>query len=105
MVLSILSVLLGLVLLVTQFGPVYVEDISAADLETEVELLCFMDNYRSSTNGVVVDLVDMNGNNLRGFIPSSLQPPLGEALCYVTGKLSQDGKMLFIDGYEVLYQW
>ena len=105
MLLSILSVLLGFVLLLTQFGPMYVEDISAASPDTEVELLCFMDNYRPSAKGIVVDLVDMNGNNLRGFFPSSLQPPDEEALCYITGKLSQDGGMLFIDNYEVLYQW
>jgi len=105
MLLSIISVLLGLLLLLTQFGPIHVNDLTAASPETEVQLLCFMDNYRTSTNGVVVDLVDLNGNKIRGFIPSSIQPPLTEVLCYVTGKLSQDGEMLFISGYEVVYQW
>lgn len=105
MLLSIVSVLLGFVLLLTQFGPTYVNDISTANPQTEVELLCFMDNYRPSAKGVVMDLVDMDGNNLRGFIPSSMQAPSGEVLCYVTGKLSEDGQILFIDNYEILHQW
>ena len=105
MLLSIITVLLSLILMCTQFGPTYMTDISSADPETEVELLCFMDNYLSSANGWVVDLVDMSGNNLHGFIPSDISLPPGEVLCYAQGTLSQDGQMLFIANIEVVHQW
>lgn len=102
LLLSVSTVLLGLVLLVSQFGPLHLQDVSGAPSETEVELLCFLDDYRATESGVVANLVDMSGNRLHAFIPEGIEVPEGEVLCYARGSLSEDGGMLFVSSIEVL---
>ena len=102
LLLSVATVLLGLVLLLSQFGPLHLQDVSGAPPEGEIELLCFLDDYRESENGVVARMVDMSGNSLRAFLPSELEAPSGEVLCYVRGTFSSDGGILFVSSIEVL---
>ena len=102
LLLSVATVLLGLVLLLSQFGPLHLQDVRGAPPEGEIELLCFLDEYRESENGVVARLVDMAGNVLRAFLPHNLEAPDGEVLCYARGTLSSDGGMLFVSSIEVL---
>ncbi len=102
LLLSLAGLLLGLLLLMAQFGPLHLQDLAEAPHGEELEVLCFLSDYRDSAQGTVARLVDGSGKEIRAFIPREMEPPEQEVLCLARGSLSEDGSMLFIRSMEIL---